>query len=169
MNKKTAYFERIPAIFGDSFAMSDNGVSIHETEQEILDDIALIEAEYRDQAKRGERDPDDCELDSYPIKVTLTDTGQIFDDNDQNITSDVLEVMRRDANIEDPTEFINEIIYYVNKETLFCVWIDINCGIFEPKWELNSEPKPYKEALTEQLSTQQAGFPTKILKKGDNP
>ncbi len=113
MKTKPAWVEVIPALCGDSYAMSDAGVCIHASKEEIEKEIKDLEDEYRHQADLGERDPDDCEVDSYPLQVLLTDTGRILDVTGDDITDQFFKAMRDVAGITDTTLFVKEIIDYV--------------------------------------------------------
>lgn len=78
MKIKEAWFEVIPTACGDSYAMSDYGVYIHQSKAEVESEIESLASTYREQAAAGERDEDDCEVDSYPLKVYLTETGSVL-------------------------------------------------------------------------------------------
>ncbi|WP_419833707.1 hypothetical protein [Endozoicomonas atrinae] len=118
MKIKPAWFEVIPALCGDSFAMSEIGVYIHASKKEVEEEIQDLVNHYREQIAAGEREEGDDEVDFYPQRVLLTDTGRVLDEQMNDITDDVLRVMRDSANITDPSKFIEQIIEYVKGEPI---------------------------------------------------
>ena len=114
MKLKPAYFEVIPTLCGDGYTMSDHGIYIYSTRKEVEDSIQEVVDEYKEQIQAGERDPEDDEVDFYPMKVYLSDTGKIFDEDKVDMTEHIHAVIKITSDIHDPTEFTNEIINYVN-------------------------------------------------------
>lgn len=52
---------------------------------------------------------------------------------------------------------------------LFVVWIDTNCSVGVPDWEMNSDPQPLPGALDEAAEARAGGFPAAVLPEGSTP
>lgn len=109
---KIAWFEAVDTMNGEAYTTTDHGVAIHETKEEIEEEIQYIREQFKQEIAAGEREEGDEDLGFYPKKVLLTTDGRIFDSNIEDITERVLMTLRRDANITDPRQFINEIKRY---------------------------------------------------------
>ena len=118
MKFRIAWFELIPTLTGDTYAMGEHGPYIYKTKEEVLKEIKELEDDHRQQVWNGERDPDDVGIDSYPVCVKLYENGKIIQldesNNETEITALVAQSIFNNINQESVKKYLEDIKAYVN-------------------------------------------------------